>query len=69
MKISKEIVFYRIIGLLAGSLITIIAATTAVNNHNDGMMKMTGMYPNSGNSGNMQNMNNTNMPGMNQGGM
>ena len=69
MNISKEALLYGIIGLLAGSLITIIVATTAVNNHNDGMMKMMGMHTDGNSHSNMQNMNDTNMPGMDHGGM
>ena len=69
MNINKEAVLYGIIGLLAGSLVTIIIATTAVNNHNDGMMKMMGMHTDGNDHSNMQNMNDTNMPGMDHGGM
>ncbi len=39
---SKEIL-YGIIGLLAGSLITIVVASNAVNNNNYGMMQMMGI--------------------------
>jgi len=46
MNINKEAVLYGIIGLLTGSLITIIVATTAVNRHNDSMMRMMGMHTN-----------------------
>lgn len=60
MKISKEAMLYGLIGLLAGSLITIIVATTAANNHNDGMMKMMGMHTD-GNDHSMMDMNNSNM--------
>jgi len=67
MNISKEAVLYGVIGLLAGSLITIIVATTAVNNHNNGMMRMMGMHTD-GNDHSMMNMNGTshdmNMEGM-----
>lgn len=62
MNISKEAVLYGIIGLLTGSLITIIVATTAVNNHHDGTMQMMGMHTD-GNDHNM-NMNNTDMKDM-----
>lgn len=40
---NKEAVLYGIIGLLAGSLITIFIASNAVNNNMTGMMKMMGM--------------------------
>lgn len=69
MNISKETVLYGIVGLLAGSLITVIVATVAVNNHNDGMMKMMGMHTDGNTHGSMQNMNGANMPGMDNGGM
>lgn len=69
MNFNKEAVLYGIIGLLTGSLITIIVATTAVNRHNTGMMEMMGMHTDGNNHSNMQNMNDTNMPGMNNGGM
>lgn len=39
---QKE-VLYGIIGLLAGSLLTIVFATSAVNTSNTGMMQMMGM--------------------------
>ena len=57
---KKESILYGIIGLLAGSLITIIIATMAVNNHDDGMMKMMGMHTD-GNDHSMMNMDNSNM--------
>ncbi|OGL29796.1 hypothetical protein A3D14_00245 [Candidatus Saccharibacteria bacterium RIFCSPHIGHO2_02_FULL_47_12] len=56
MNISKEAVLYGIIGLLTGSLITIIVATTAVNRHNNGMMEMMGMHTDGNNHSMMQNM-------------
>jgi uncharacterized protein (DUF305 family) len=40
---QKESILYGIIGLLAGSLITIVLAANAVNNNNSGMMQMMGM--------------------------
>lgn len=69
MKANKEAILYGIIGLLTGSLITIIVATTSVNNHNGTMMQMMGMHTDSNDHGNTQNMNDTNMPGMNHGDM
>jgi hypothetical protein len=67
MNITKEAVLYGIIGLLTGSLITIIVATIAVNNHNDGMMEMMGMHTDGNDHGSMQNMDNSDM-NMNMGG-
>lgn len=67
MNISKEAVLYGIIGLLTGSLITIILATTAVNRHNNGMMEMMGMHSHQDDTRYMD-MHNMNMPGMNHGG-
>lgn len=60
MTISKEGTLYGIIGLLAGSLITIAVATTAVNRHNDSMMQMMGMHTD-GNDHSMMDMNGSNM--------
>jgi uncharacterized protein (DUF305 family) len=40
---QKESILYGIIGLLAGSLITIVVASSAVNNNNYGMMQMMGI--------------------------
>ena len=41
---KKESVVYGIIGLLTGSLITIVVASSAVNNNNMPMMRMMGMH-------------------------
>jgi uncharacterized protein (DUF305 family) len=41
---NKEPILYGIIGLLAGSLLTVVVATTAVNANNTGMMRMMGMH-------------------------
>lgn len=60
MNINKEAVLYGIIGLLTGSLLTIIMATTAVNHHNNSMMNMMGMHTN-GQGYNMDMSNNSNM--------
>jgi len=67
MKISKEAVLYGIIGLLTGSLITIIVATTAVNRHNGGMMRMMGIHTHENDSRYMD-MHNMDMLGMDHGG-
>lgn len=40
---SKDAILYGIIGLLAGSLFTILVARNAVNNNMEGMMRMMGM--------------------------
>lgn len=56
MNINKEAVLYGTIGLLTGSLITIIIATTAVNQHSNGMMEMMGMHTDGNNHSMMQNM-------------
>jgi uncharacterized protein (DUF305 family) len=40
---EQKVVLYGIIGLLAGSLITIMVASNAVNNNNGDMMRMMGM--------------------------
>ncbi len=69
MKATKETILYGIIGLLTGSLLTMVVATAAVNNHNNGMMNMMGMHTDGNDHGNTQNMNDTNMPGMDHGGM
>lgn len=69
MKANKEVILYGIIGLLTGSLITLIIATASVNNHNNTMMQMMGMHTDGNNHANSQNMNDMNMPGMNHGGM
>ena len=42
---NKESVLYGVIGLLAGSLLTVVLATTAVNGNNGGMMRVLGMHP------------------------
>lgn len=42
---QRESILYGIIGLLAGSLITIVVASNAVNNNMTGMMNMMGMHP------------------------
>jgi len=44
--ISRDSILFGIIGLLAGSLITIVIASNAVNNNMTGMMKMMGMHTN-----------------------
>lgn len=63
MNINKEAMIYGIIGLLAGSLITLTVAVYAVNNDRTGMMRAMGMHMN------QQQMNNyMNMSGMDQGG-
>lgn len=41
---NKDAILYGIIGLLAGSLITIVVASSAVNNNMTGMMRMMGMH-------------------------
>ena len=65
MNMSKESILYGVIGLLTGSLITLIFAVYAVNNDHNGMMDAMGMHNNTS----QQQMNDTNMPGMNHGGM
>ena len=40
---QKEQILYAVIGLLAGSLLTIMIASNAVNNGNTGMMQMMGI--------------------------
>ena len=52
---KKESMLYGIIGLLAGSLLTVFVASNAVNNNNQGMMQMMGMR--GGNQGMMNNSN------------
>lgn len=66
MNINKEAILYGVIGLLTGSLITLIFAVYAVNNNHNGMMKAMGMHTNTTQT---QEMNDMNMPGMNHGGM
>lgn len=63
MNISKESVLYGVIGLLAGSLITLTISVYAVNNNNTGMMDAMGMHAS------QQEMNDMNMPSMDHGGM
>jgi hypothetical protein len=63
MSISKESILYGVIGLLTGSLITLIISVYAVNNNHTGMMDAMGMHIN------QQQMNDMNMPGMDHGGM
>lgn len=41
---KKESIFYGIIGLLVGIVLTGFTATYAVNNDHDGMMRMMGMH-------------------------
>jgi hypothetical protein len=47
---KKEPILYGIIGLLAGSLLTLLLTTNAVNNNNYGMMQMMGIRQGIGNS-------------------
>lgn len=54
---QKESILYGVIGLLAGSLLTIVIATSAVNTNNTGMMRMMGMHANNNQTG-MMDMNN-----------
>lgn len=42
----KESILYGVIGLLAGSLLTVVVAASAVNGSNSGMMRMMGMNTN-----------------------
>lgn len=41
---KKESILYGLIGMLGGSLLTLIIATTSVNANNNGMMRMMGMH-------------------------
>lgn len=41
---NQQAILYGIIGVLLGSIITIFAASYAVNNHNQGVMNMMGMH-------------------------
>ena len=50
---QKQSILYGTIGLLAGSLLTIIIATTSVNANNNGMMRMMGMHTNNSSTGMM----------------
>jgi uncharacterized protein (DUF305 family) len=43
---NKESMLYTIIGVLGGSLLTLIVATSSVNADNRGMMGMMGMHSN-----------------------
>lgn len=43
---KKESILYGVIGVLGGSLLTLIIATTSVNANNTGMMRMMGMHTN-----------------------
>jgi hypothetical protein len=43
---NKESMLYMIIGVLGGSLLTLVIATTSVNADNRGMMGMMGMHSN-----------------------
>lgn len=45
-KMNKESMLYTIIGVLGGSLLTLIVATTSVNADNRGMMGMMGIHSN-----------------------
>lgn len=56
MNVNKEAVLYGTTGLLTGSLIAIIIATMAVNQHSNGMMEMIGMHTDGNNHSMMQNM-------------
>lgn len=42
---QNQAILYGVIGLLAGSLLTLLFATSAVNSNNMGMMRMMGMRP------------------------
>jgi uncharacterized protein (DUF305 family) len=44
---QRELILYGTIGLLAGSLLTIIVATLSVNAHSNYMMRMMGMHTDS----------------------
>lgn len=52
---NKEPILYGIIGLLAGAVIAGFSATYAVNNNNNGMMRMMGMHTNTNSEGMMDN--------------
>ncbi|HKZ34952.1 MAG TPA: DUF305 domain-containing protein [Patescibacteria group bacterium] len=42
---EKQALLYGVVGLLAGSLLTLFVSATAVNNNMSGMMRMMGMHP------------------------
>lgn len=54
MNVGKESILYGIIGLLAGLVIAGFAATYAVNNEHNGMMRMMGMHTNTNSQGMMK---------------
>lgn len=43
---KKESILYGVIGVLGGSLITLLIATTSVNANNTGVMRIMGMHSN-----------------------
>ena len=51
---QKQPILYGTIGLLAGSLLTLIVATTSVNANNNSMMRMMGMHTNNSSIGMMK---------------
>ena len=53
---KKEPILYGIIGLLAGSLLTLLLTTNAVNNNNYGMMQIMGIRQGIGNSSTTNNL-------------
>ncbi len=52
---NKESILYGVIGLLAGVVIAGFSAAYAVNNNNDGMMRMMGMHTSTNSQGMMNN--------------
>ena len=48
---NKEAILYGIIGLVTGAVIAGFSATYAVNNSNQGMMRMMGMHENTNSQG------------------
>ncbi len=64
---QKESVLYGVIGLLAGSLLTLAVSTSAVNSGNNGMMRMMDMKTSSSQSGMMHDTNDSSSNGAGMG--
>lgn len=52
---NKDTILYGVIGLFSGAIIAGFMAAYAVNNNNDGMMRMMGMHTNINSQGMMDN--------------
>ena len=54
---NKESILYGVIGLLGGSLVTLLVATTSFNTNNVGVMRMMGMHTNQASTDSSMGMN------------